>query len=141
SRRRASSFSGRAMCGSWSACPCSSMRKAGSIWRSPASSPPGRSATASCRGLAPSVLRRSADGRSREVPEARLWGAVLTAIPVALALVLAGAHPAHPDLIVTVTLGVFGFVFAVISSLHSYLILAFAGSKKAAEDVGFYYAA
>jgi len=27
------------------------------------------------------------------------------------------------------------------SSLHSYLILAYAGSKKAAEDVGFYYAA
>ena len=29
----------------------------------------------------------------------------------------------------------------MISSLHSYLILAYAGSKKAAEDVGFYYAA
>ena len=28
-----------------------------------------------------------------------------------------------------------------ISSLHSYLILAYAGSEKAAEDVGFYYAA
>jgi predicted MFS family arabinose efflux permease len=38
-------------------------------------------------------------------------------------------------------LSVFGFAFAVISSLHSYLILAYAGSKKAAEDVGFYYAA
>ena len=38
-------------------------------------------------------------------------------------------------------LAVFGFAFAVISSLHSYLILAYAGSKKAAEDVGFYYAA
>ena len=35
----------------------------------------------------------------------------------------------------------FGFVFAVVSSLHSYLILAYAGSSKAAEDVGFYYAA
>ena len=34
-----------------------------------------------------------------------------------------------------------GFAFAVISSLHSYLILAYAGSVKAAEDVGFYYAA
>jgi hypothetical protein len=40
------------------------------------------------QGLAPSVLRRSADGLSREIPEARLWGAVLTAIPVALALFL-----------------------------------------------------
>ena len=35
----------------------------------------------------------------------------------------------------------FGFLFAVNSSLHSYLILAYAGSEKAAEDVGFYYAA
>ncbi len=40
-----------------------------------------------------------------------------------------------------VGLAIFGFAFAVISSLHSYLILAYAGSEKAAEDVGFYYAA
>jgi predicted MFS family arabinose efflux permease len=46
-----------------------------------------------------------------------------------------------PGLLVVVGLGIFGFAFAVISSLHSYLILAYAGSKKAAEDVGFYYAA
>ncbi|MED6309770.1 MAG: MFS transporter, partial [Pseudomonadota bacterium] len=38
-------------------------------------------------------------------------------------------------------LTIFGLPFAVNSSLHSYLILAYAGSKKAAEDVGFYYAA
>ena len=51
------------------------------------------------------------------------------------------AHVARLDLVVTVGLGIFGFAFAVISSLHSYLILAYAGSEKAAEDVGFYYAA
>jgi predicted MFS family arabinose efflux permease len=38
-------------------------------------------------------------------------------------------------------LAVFGAAFAVNSSVHSYLILAYAGSEKAAEDVGFYYAA
>ena len=38
-------------------------------------------------------------------------------------------------------LGLFGFAFAVNSSVHSYLVLAYAGSEKAAEDVGFYYAA
>ena len=38
-------------------------------------------------------------------------------------------------------LGVFGFAFAINSSVHSYLVLAYAGSEKAAEDVGFYYAA
>ena len=40
------------------------------------------------QAIAPSVIRRSPDGLSREVPEARLWGAVLTAIPLVLALVL-----------------------------------------------------
>jgi len=48
---------------------------------------------------------------------------------------------ARPDLVVTVGLVVFGFAFAVNSSVHSYLVLAYAGSEKAAEDVGFYYAA
>jgi len=38
-------------------------------------------------------------------------------------------------------LAVFGIAFAVNSSVHSYLVLAYAGSEKAAEDVGFYYAA
>ena len=93
------------------------------------------------QAIAPSVIRRSADGLSREVPEARLWGALLTAIPIALAVTLGTAHLDRLDLVVTIGLCVFGFAFAVISSLHSYLILAYAGSAKAAEDVGFYYAA
>jgi hypothetical protein len=93
------------------------------------------------QAVAPSVIRRSPDGLAREVPEARLWGAVLIAIPLVLALAVGSAHVARLDLVVTVGLGVFGFAFAVISSLHSYLILAYAGSEKAAEDVGFYYAA
>jgi predicted MFS family arabinose efflux permease len=93
------------------------------------------------QAIAPSVIRRSPDGLSREVPEARLWGVILTAIPLALAVLLSTAHVARLDLLVTLGLGVFGFAFAVISSLHSYLILAYAGSAKAAEDVGFYYAA
>jgi predicted MFS family arabinose efflux permease len=93
------------------------------------------------QAIAPSVIRRSADGLSRVVPEARLWGALLTAIPIALAVTLGTAHLGRLDLVVTIGLCVFGFAFAVISSLHSYLILAYAGSAKAAEDVGFYYAA
>ena len=93
------------------------------------------------QAVAPMCVRRSADGLSREIPEARLWGTALTAIPIALVLLLRAALPINPALTVVVVLGVFGFAFAVISSLHSYLILAYAGTKKAAEDVGFYYAA
>jgi DNA-binding transcriptional ArsR family regulator len=47
----------------------------------------------------------------------------------------------HLDWVVVGGLGLFGFAFAVNSSVHSYLVLAYAGSEKAAEDVGFYYAA
>ena len=91
------------------------------------------------QAVAPSVVTRSGDGLSREVPAARWWGLGLTLIPGALAIAISGV--ARPDLVLVVGLLVFGFVFAVISSLHSYLILAYAGSEKAAEDVGFYYAA
>ncbi len=93
------------------------------------------------QAAAPFVVRRSADGLSREVGEARGWGLVLAAIPLVLAALVASASAWRVDAIVVVGLAVYGFVFAVISSLHSYLILAYAGSKKAAEDVGFYYAA
>ena len=93
------------------------------------------------QALAPSMVTRSADGLTREVPAARAWGAILTLIPAALALLLAAPGIARPDLILVVGLLVFGLAFAVISSVHSYLILAYAGSEKAAEDVGFYYAA
>ncbi len=62
-------------------------------------------------------------------------------MPALLGLLLLLAPSAHPDWIVTAGLGLFGVAFAINSSLHSYLILAYAGSEKAAEDVGFYYAA
>lgn len=93
------------------------------------------------QAAAPRVVPRSADGLSLEVPAARLWSLLLVAIPVVLAVVLQLAQARRPDLIVAVGLGLFGLAFAVNSSLHSYLILAYAGSQKAAEDVGFYYAA
>ncbi len=89
---------------------------------------------------APLLVSRSADGLSREVPAARLWGLLLAAIPAGL-VVLVAQDWWQADLVVVVGLGLFGIAFAVNSSLHSYLVLAYAGSEKAAEDVGFYYAA
>ena len=56
-------------------------------------------------------------------------------------LALAAKTPISPDIILVLGLAVFGAAFAINSSVHSYLILAYAGSEKAAEDVGFYYAA
>ncbi len=92
------------------------------------------------QALAPRLVKRSSDGLSREVPAARGWSAVLALVPVGLALAVAFDVP-RLEWVVVAGLGVFGVAFAVNSSVHSYLILAYAGSEKAAEDVGFYYAA
>lgn len=92
------------------------------------------------QALAPAIVRRSDDGLSREVPAARTWSAVLAAVPVLLVALVAAEVP-RLEWVVVGGLAVFGVAFAVNSSVHSYLILAYAGSEKAAEDVGFYYAA
>ena len=92
------------------------------------------------QAAAPSLVKRSADGLSREVPAARLWSALLALVTIGLAAAVALELP-NLEWIVVGGLGLFGFAFAVNSSVHSYLILAYAGSEKAAEDVGFYYAA
>jgi predicted MFS family arabinose efflux permease len=93
------------------------------------------------QAIAPSLVTRSADGLSREVPSARLWAFILAAIPIVLAVTMKFVVVGRPDILLVVGLALFGLPFAVNSSLHSYLILAYAGSEKAAEDVGFYYAA
>jgi len=93
------------------------------------------------QAIAPSMVRRSADGLSREIPAAHLWAGILAAVPIVLAIAMQAFAVPRPDLMLMVGLALFGLPFAVNSSLHSYLILAYAGSEKAAEDVGFYYAA
>lgn len=93
------------------------------------------------QGLAYRIVPRSADGLSAEVPAARLWAGVLAVIPLAITLVLGLLPPAAAQAVVVTGLALFGAVFAVNSSVHSYLIVAYAGSEKVAEDVGFYYAA
>lgn len=92
------------------------------------------------QALAPNIVRRSADGLSAEVPAARLWSALLAGVPMGIAAAVAMDLP-HLQWVVVGGLGLFGVAFAVNSSVHSYLVLAYAGSEKAAEDVGFYYAA
>ncbi len=92
------------------------------------------------QAAAPNVIRRSHDGLSAEVPAARLWSWLLALVPCALA-VMAVINVPHLEWVIVAGLALFGVAFAVNSSVHSYLVLAYAGSEKAAEDVGFYYAA
>jgi MFS family permease len=92
------------------------------------------------QALAPQIVKRSEDGLSHEVPAARTWSAILAVVPILLAVAVYLQVP-NLEWVVVGGLGLFGVAFAVNSSVHSYLILAYAGSEKAAEDVGFYYAA
>jgi MFS family permease len=92
------------------------------------------------QACAPALIRRSTDGLSTEVPAARYWSLALMLVPALIALLMA-TTAVRADVLLVGGLAVFGFAFAVNSSVHSYLILAYAGSEKAAEDVGFYYAA
>lgn len=91
------------------------------------------------QAAAPGLVARSSDGLSAEVRAARAWALVLALIPVGLAAALAaGLDPAGS---VVVGLGLFGVAFAVNSSVHSYLILAYTDADKVALNVGFYYMA
>ena len=92
------------------------------------------------QAMAPQLVKRSQDGLSTEVPAARLWSLLLALVPAALAWYV-WQDTTQSAWVVVIGLGLFGIAFAVNSSVHSYLVLAYAGSEKAAEDVGFYYAA
>lgn len=98
------------------------------------------------QSVAPRLIRRSSDGLSAEIPASRLAIVFCAMVPFILGLwAMTDAQNADFVLLpvtgVVAGLFVFAILFALNSSLHSYLILAYAGSKKVAEDVGFYYAA
>ena len=71
--------------------------------------------------------------------DAFLWASYLTLIPAAIALAL--HFNFHVQASVIIGLLIFGAVFAINSSLHSYLIVSYAGSDGVSLDVGFYYMA
>jgi MFS family permease len=95
------------------------------------------------QGFAPRLLG------ARQQPEAAItaraisWAGYLVPIPFALAALvwLAGAPTLCLTLALVVGLLVFGFVFAINSSVHSYLILAYGSAERITRDVGFYYMA
>ena len=92
---------------------------------------------------APRVLRANERAEAEIVDEARRWAGLLFPIPLLLALLtwVAGTPANWLTAVLVVALLVFGAVFAVNSSLHSYLILAFTRSDRVTMDVGFYYMA
>lgn len=67
------------------------------------------------------------------------WGMLLALLPAAMALLLPGSI--DPTWVIVAGLLVFGALFAINSSLHSYLIVSYARGEGVSLDVGFYYMA
>ncbi|MFD2632185.1 organoarsenical effux MFS transporter ArsJ [Idiomarina piscisalsi] len=78
---------------------------------------------------------------SQDVPktQAIVWNALLTISPLALGLALWQHLPIAQSIIIG--LGLFGILFAINSSLHSYLIVSYSRADGVSLDVGFYYMA
>lgn len=90
------------------------------------------------QGFAP----RLTGGGSATIPDGRhalVWALALGAVPVCIALAFTMTW--HEQGILIGGLMVFGALFAINSSLHSYLIVSYATDDGVSLDVGFYYMA
>ncbi len=86
------------------------------------------------QSISPQIVNHNANAGA-----ARLWLLVL----IVITGLMSGSIylDFQPALTVLIGLIIFGFVFAINSSIHSYLILAFSDRDKVALNVGFYYMA
>jgi predicted MFS family arabinose efflux permease len=92
------------------------------------------------QGSAPALRRAWGRSAPPGVGAVQFWSAVLAAIPALIAVAL-WREVAHPGVAVVVGLAVFGVVFAMNSSIHSYMILAYSEAEDVSLNVGFYYMA
>jgi len=93
-------------------------------------------------GIVQSVPPYFTGRRGGKVPDGRaafVWAAALAIVPAAMAVMLARGFDAQMVLIAGLT--VFGVLFAINSSLHSFLIVSYASEDGVSLDVGFYYMA
>ena len=95
------------------------------------------------QGFAPKLTKSV----NQPAQSAAYWCACLTLIPLLIfvSLWLSQQYIVGDNCVITLVLliglGIFGFFFAVNSSLHSYLIVRMADADKVSTDVGFYYMA
>ncbi|WPC05026.1 organoarsenical effux MFS transporter ArsJ [Pseudomonas benzenivorans] len=91
-------------------------------------------------GLVQTLAPRVTGTRRGRLPDGRAacaWALALAGLPAAIALGLQGGLPAEAVLLGGLL--AFGALFAVNSSLHSYLIVSYAREDGVSLDVGFYY--
>jgi predicted MFS family arabinose efflux permease len=93
-------------------------------------------------GLVQSLAPYFTGRRRGHVPDGRAafgWAAVLALVPAGMAILL--LQDVSPQWVLIAGLTVFGVLFAINSSLHSYLIVSYAAEDGVSLDVGFYYMA
>ena len=92
---------------------------------------------------APRILNAKSRTTAELISVTRLWAWALTLVPGVLAVAALLANGPQHWLTLSLVLGLllFGAIFAVNSSLHSFLILLFTKAERVTLDVGFYYMA
>ena len=91
------------------------------------------------QSFAPTLIKSSEDGHSKELKYASAWMVILCLVTLAITLAIEVEY--HITLSLLFGLAAFGFCFAVNSALHSYLILNFSNVDNVTLSVGFYYSA
>ena len=93
--------------------------------------------------MAPRILSAKNANSAELVSKAKNWAGLLIAFPAVLAAAVYFTPNINMGLTASLILGllIFGAIFAVNSSLHSYLILSFTTGERVTMDVGFYYMA
>lgn len=91
------------------------------------------------QSIAP-LITGKASNKAPGGAQAFMWALILTGIPAAIALGMSSTNLPVTQVLIGGLL-VFGAVFAINSSLHSYLIVSYAKSDGVSLDVGFYYMA
>ncbi|MEB3316861.1 MAG: organoarsenical effux MFS transporter ArsJ [Cyanobacteriota bacterium] len=92
------------------------------------------------QGAAPALRRAWGQSGPPGVAALQFWSALLSAIPALIALAL-WREVAQPGVAVVLGLAGFAVVFAMNSSIHSYMILAYTEAEDVSLNVGFYYMA
>jgi len=92
------------------------------------------------QGSAPALRRSWGQSRPPTPAAVEFWSAVLTAIPALIAMAL-WRQVGQPGVAVVAGLAAFGVVFAMNSSIHSYMVLAYTDAEAVSLNVGFYYMA
>jgi predicted MFS family arabinose efflux permease len=91
------------------------------------------------QSITPLLLRRFTRGHAPKGRSATVLALLLVIVIIGVIVGLEAGYRA--DVLLVIGLGLFGVVFAINSSVHSYLILAYSDGDKVTMNVGFYYMA